>query len=169
MFISARLCRTHIIYRYSYIGISLCLTITQNLSSKLERALCTALLPCIALGPALVPHSTSHNPALFVQHKINELFSTISWLILIVVSMPTDVRPSYALYIIIITTLYDHIIRHHHNRNIDLTYIYTQVGLSRPPRPWEQGLRTPVPPSGPPILMALLTFGKICQGVWLTV
>ena len=42
---------------------------------------------------------------------------------------PTDARPLYALYINIITTLIQHILSHHHNRNIDLTYIYTHVGL----------------------------------------
>ena len=41
VFISPRLCRTHILYRYSYIVLSLYLTMTENinqLGSKLERA-----------------------------------------------------------------------------------------------------------------------------------
>ena len=34
-----------------------------------------------------------------------------------------NVRPLYALYIIIITTLIQHIVIHNHNRHIDLKYI----------------------------------------------
>ena len=96
MFISLRLCGTHIIYKYSYIVLSLCLTMTENinrLGSKLERA-----PSCIKKhsGP-LQPRTTE----------------------------PTDARPLYALYINIITTLIQHILSHHHYVFIYIQLIYT--------------------------------------------
>ena len=132
VFIYPRLCRTHIIYRYSYIVLSLCLTMTENinqLGSKLERA------------PSCIRQHTGPP-----QPRI---------------TAPTDARPLYALYINIITTLIYHIPRHHHNRNIDLPYIYTHFGLPRSAHATD--LRKPVHLSGQPILVTSLTSGRICR------
>ena len=107
VFISLRLCRTQIIYRCSYIVSLLCPTWQRNLNplgSKPER-----------VPSCLWQHSSPPQPRITARSPV-----------------PTDVCPLYELYINITTTLIQHILRHHHNRNIDLPYIYTHVGLPLP-------------------------------------
>ena len=129
MFILPRLCRTHIIYRYSYIVSLPCPTWQRNINPLGSKPECAPSCFWQHSGPP--------------QHGITARSPVL-----------TDVCPLYKLYINIITTLISHILRHHHNRNIDSTYIYVHVGLP----PW-----TPVRLSGQPILMILPTSGRICR------
>ena len=100
VFISPRLCRAHLIYRYNNIVSLLYPTWQRNitqLDSKPERA------------PSCLWH----------RARLNLASSPLSY----GSPVPTDVCLLYQLYINIISTLIQHILRHHHNRNMDLTYI----------------------------------------------
>ena len=113
MFISPRLCRPHLIYRYNYIVSLPCPTWQRNIKlfgskhAKPERA------------PSCVSqHSGSPQPRITARSRPTLLCP--------LTSVP------YNKLINIITKLIQHILRPHHNRNMDLTYIYRHIGLPLP-------------------------------------